>query len=134
MWLFTTHGFFSVVCARSGDGGPENPIDPGVMVIRARTVEHLKLLAKRFPGQLGKRAIVRFRGTDYAYRIFVPSSVWQAVAELLASEIDYGNFKDEVFVRHGANDYEESLHEVWRVMRQLQAAGSEPSLFDRRKT
>ena len=28
MWIFTKHGFFSVVCARRGDGSHSQPVEP----------------------------------------------------------------------------------------------------------
>lgn len=38
MWLFTRYGFFSVVCARQGDGSHVMPVDPDRMMVRARVV------------------------------------------------------------------------------------------------
>ena len=36
MWLFTKHGFFSVVCARQGNGKHGQLIDTARLVVRAR--------------------------------------------------------------------------------------------------
>lgn len=44
MWIFTRHGFFSVVCARKEQGGPGEAIDPDLLMVRARTRHHLKAL------------------------------------------------------------------------------------------
>jgi hypothetical protein len=37
MWIFTRYGFFSVVCARQGEGQPGQPVDPDRVMIRARS-------------------------------------------------------------------------------------------------
>ena len=61
-------------------------------------------------------------GTDYAFRISVPKSVWSQVLVGLNEEMDYDNFKSKV-ARHQGHDgaaYEHSLHDVWSVMNRLQ--------------
>jgi len=122
MWIFTKYGFFSIVYARKGKGERGQPIDPKHLMVRARMRTHLDSLMARFPGQLGQCEIREFAGTDYAYRLFVPKTAWMQVVSELADEIDYGNFKSEVAHYQGdqADAYEQSLHEVWSVMNQLQ--------------
>jgi hypothetical protein len=122
MWIFTKHGFFSVVCARKGDGRHDQPIDLGRFMIRARVRTHLEALKKLFPDLLGQCEIHEFAGTDYAFRIFIDKPVWSQVLSGLAEEIDYDNFKDKVARHQGSAGaaYEHSLHEVWSVMRELQ--------------
>lgn len=34
MWIFTKFGFYSLVCARQGDGRYGQPVDPGRMMVR----------------------------------------------------------------------------------------------------
>lgn len=122
MWLFTKHGFFSVVCARQGDGSYGQPVDPDRLMVRARVRSHLEKLKERFVDLLADCDIMEFAGTDYAFRIFVPKSAWQQVLVGLAEEMDYDNFKSEVARFQGENgaDYEHSLHDVWSVMNKLQ--------------
>jgi hypothetical protein len=122
MWLFTKYGFYSSVCARQGDGGHGQPVDPNRIMVRCRLKEHLDALKERFPELLGDCEIKEFSGTDYAFRIFVEKTVWSKVLVGLNEEMDYDNFKSKV-ARHqgGAGaDYEHSLHEVWSVMNRLQ--------------
>jgi hypothetical protein len=120
MWLFTKHGFYSVVRARQGDGRYGQPIDEERLMVRARLRQHLEALKLRFPAVLGQIEILAFPGSDYAFRIFVPTTTWVTVAAELANEISYDNFKAEVTRGSAGNDYEAALHKVWSVMNRLQ--------------
>ena len=122
MWLFTKYGFYSAVCARQGDGGHGQPVDPGRIMVRARLRTHLNALKDRFPDLLGGCDIKEFVGTDYAFRIFVDKPVWSQVLVELTDDMDYDNFKSEVARFQGKNgkNYEHSLHDVWSVMYKLQ--------------
>lgn len=120
MWLFTKYGFYSVVCARQGDGGYGQPIDERRLMVRARLRHHLETLITRFSAALGDAEILAFPGSDYAFRIFVPKAAWVAVAAELADEIAYDNFKAEVGRGSAGDDYEAALHDVWIVMHRLQ--------------
>jgi hypothetical protein len=122
MWLFTKHGFFSVVCARHGDGTQGQPIDTARLMVRARVRGHLEALKERCPDHLGLSEISTFAGTDYAFRMFVDTQVWSRVLSELALETDYDNFKRQVTRHQGAAGvpYEQALHDVWAVMYRLQ--------------
>jgi hypothetical protein len=131
MWIFTRYGFFSVVCARSGSGRADDPIDPERAMVRARVHEHLVALVDRFSGLLRDVTIHESASADYAYRLFVEKDVWERVLSALAAEMDYDNFKGEV-ARPRKREvpgrlslvarlaYEEALHDVWEVMYRLQ--------------
>ena len=122
MWIFTKHGFFSAVCARRGNGDYGQPVDPDRIMVRSRLSAHLQALQERFPDLLGACDIKEFAGSDYAFRLFVPKSVWVEVLAGLAAETDYDNFKSEVGQHQGAAGaaYEHSLHDVWSIMYRLQ--------------
>jgi len=122
MWIFTKYGFYSAVCARQGDGGHGQPVDPGRIMVRARLRTHIEALKDRFSDLLGDCEIKEFVGTDYAFRIFVDKPVWSQVLVGLADDMDYDNFKSEVarFQRRDGDAYEHSLHKVWSVMYELQ--------------
>lgn len=122
MWLFTKYGFFSVVCARQGDGAYGNLVDTGRMMVRARASEHLENLKAKFPDELGNCTIILTKDTDYACRLFVDKSAWISVAAALAEETDYDNFKSAVSRHLGpkGTEYGNRLHEVWDVMMKLQ--------------
>lgn len=122
MWLFTKYGFYSAVCARQGDGGHGQPVDPNRIMVRARLRRHLEALKDRFGDLFGGCDIKEFVGTDYAFRIFVDKPVWSQVLVELTEDMDYDNFKSEVARVQGSDGaaYEHSLHEVWSVMHRLQ--------------
>jgi hypothetical protein len=112
----------SAVCARQGGGKHGRPVDPDRMMIRARVRGHLEALKKRFLDLVGKIEIQDSAEMDYAFRLFMPKSVWVQVLAGLAEETDYDNFKSEVAHHQGKAGaaYEHSLHEVWSVMHKLQ--------------
>jgi hypothetical protein len=122
MWIFTKHGFFSAVCARKGNGKRGQPVDPDRIMVRARVRSHLEVLKQRFADLLAECEIKDFAGTDYAFRIFVPKTVWAQVVSGLVEETDYDNFKEEAARHQGRAGaaYVHSLSEVWSVMNQLQ--------------
>lgn len=106
MWVFTQHGFFSVV---RGDDTilPDGSSEPTVQV-RARYRQHLEELRVRFPEQLGDAQVIgyddpeyeeEYRDRDYEYRLFVPEPVWQELATALAADVTYSNFKGRVHAR-----------------------------------
>jgi hypothetical protein len=122
MWIFTKYGFFSIVCARRGNGRYAQLVDPERIMVRARVRGHLEALQKRFPDLLAESVILDSVGTDYAHRLFVPKAVWARAMSALTEEIDYDNFKSKVARHHSGVglDYEHSLHDVWSVMHRLQ--------------
>ena len=122
MWVFTKYGFFSAVCARQGEGGHRQSIDPDRIMVRARVRSHLEAIKERFSDLLASCDIKEFVGTDYAYRLFMDKPVWSQVLVGLNEDLDYDNFKSEVgrFQGREGAAYEHSLHEVWAVMYRLQ--------------
>ena len=125
MWLFTKHGFFSVVCARQGDGRRGRPVDTTRLMERASVRGHLEALKNRWPGDLGQCEIQTFAGTDYAFRMFVDKAVWSRVLAGLVLDTGYDNFKSAVARHQGdaGSSYEHALHDVWSVMYGLQETG-----------
>ena len=123
MWIFTKHGFFSAVCARQGNGSHSQSVDPNRIMVRARVKSHLEALKTHFSELMTGCEIQESKGTDYAYRLFVPKSEWIKVVAALAEETDYDNFKSEVAHHQGRAGaaYEHSLHDVWSVMHKLQS-------------
>lgn len=125
MWIFTRYGFFSAVCARAGDGGHGQAVDPDRVMVRTRLLSHLQNLKDRFGPILADHEIQETVGVDYAYRLFVPKSAWIRIVGELTEEIDYDNFKSEVVHYQGTEgrSYENALHDVWSVMHRLQIRG-----------
>lgn len=124
IWIFTKYGFYSVVCARQGNGSRHQPADPDRLMVRARRREHLERLQSRFSDVLGPAEIKVYQGTDYPVRLFVEKAVWTQVSAELAAELDYDNFKAEVGEslkdQPDSGPYLDSLHRVWEVMVQIE--------------
>lgn len=122
MWIFTKYGFYSVVCARTGNGHHGQPVDPDRLMVRARLRGHLEALQARFADLLSDCEIQDSAGTDYAFRCFMPKTTWVQVLAGLAAETDYDNFKSAVAQHPGRAGaaYQAALHDVWGVMYELQ--------------
>jgi hypothetical protein len=113
MWLFTRYGFYSVVCAVGPDGG----IDHDTMAVRARCVDHLVRLQQRFPALAGTDIIESPHG-DYHWRLMISRRRWTEIAEELAAEIDWTNFRNEVTACQALNGrhYLDAIQDVWDRM------------------
>jgi hypothetical protein len=118
MWIFTTHGFFSITRTRQ---------QPEMMQIRARQKEHLQNLQKRFTadgfGMLGN--IIETPDADYRFRIITEPATVQIVLANLADDINYPNFKSACHAA-GFDDnrtYINALHAVWTTMYSTQQIG-----------
>ena len=90
MWLFTVHGYFSVVVSKE---------EPGKIMVRARALEHMVSLIEQIKENIPTIYAEHHRtpDADYPHRLIMSQNDWMHVAEMLAEEIDYTNFKDEVF-------------------------------------
>lgn len=110
MWLFTKHGFYSVVAHRD---------EPDMVLVRARIKSDLEALVA-VARSLDINEPLDIKETpraDYAYRIFMPRRVWNVLAAHLTAAIDYPNFKAAV---HGDGVRDNAYMSIWRVMVNLQ--------------
>ena len=115
MWLFTKHGFYSVIADAEV---PEN------VIIRARDkgdLERLKALFRKFyPGStLATAPIYDSLYSDYRYRVFCPKGDFEAATALLARDVDYGNLKTEIG-KAGDGGRDMAYMSVWSAMRHWQ--------------
>jgi len=97
MWIFTPYGFFSVVNKTQLDDNGDIP--DGILEtieVRTRHREHLELLIERFPDEIGEESIFERIGTDYEYRIVIDERQWITLGAMLAADVTYPNFKDEI--------------------------------------
>lgn len=116
MWIFTRHGFFSIVRSRQ---------DPTRLMIRARNLQHLVTLQAHLVGKEGAGALGEILETpdaDYRWRWIVEPQQAVAILALLASEIDYPCFKSECQRALGDSIYQCALHGVWNGMHRMQQA------------
>ncbi len=117
MWLFTRYGFYSIACADKHD----RSLDPGTVMVRARSIDHLRNLQERFPA-LAAGEILTWPKRDYRYRLILPKKSWVAIIAELAQEQEWSNFKDQAEEFQGVQGkrYVRALHDVWSVMYRLQ--------------
>jgi hypothetical protein len=106
MWMITTQGFYSVV---------EHRDDPNMMIVRARVKKDLENLKRQLPDL----RVYEDRSADYLYRADVSRDDWMRAAALLAGDVNYPNFKNEVDHRQGKNRH--SIYSrVWGVLADLE--------------
>lgn len=114
MWLFTRHGFFSIVRSHQ---------TPSLLMIRARNRKHLvrlqsSLIGKDGAGALGE--ILETPDVDYRWRWIVEPQQAVAILAQLAREIDYPCFKSECQRALDDPIYQRKLHDVWGAMHHMQ--------------
>ena len=85
MWVFTNHGFYSIV--RILDTNPEK------FWIRSRRREHLNTY-------FSEERIIESYGSDYQYRVEINKEELSEIFSYLPEEIDYSNFKDSIKDKH----------------------------------
>ena len=78
MWVFTNHGFYSIV--KIIDTNPEK------FWIRSRRREHLNTF-------FSEERIIESYGSDYQYRVEISKDELSEIFSYLPQEIDYTNFK-----------------------------------------
>jgi len=97
MWVFTKHGFVSIVKSENS---------PQFLLVRSRFEGHIEAL---FPTV----HVSEVYAADYPYRALVQKPlVTQKLQELVAS-IDYGNFNDAVKESH----YHDACREVSSILK-----------------
>ncbi len=113
MWLFTKHGFFSIVRK-----------SPNEYHIRARVRQDLEDLRESV--RLVKE-ISESDDADYRYRLVVGGEVYRTIMMHLLQSVDYDNFKAKIATTEGQRGKLHSYHQVWDVMRRLQDEESDRS-------
>lgn len=108
MWIFTTSGFLSVVAHHDR---------PGDLLVRARVLADLQA----FCAATDAPAPIETPSRDYRWRTIAPAAVFATYLAGQAEAIDYGNFKNAVAARQGA-DRAHRYHDVWDTMYELQLA------------
>lgn len=82
-------------------------------MIRGRVRADLEALLPILEPFARDRRVIVTEDSDYRYRLVVDTDEWLRVAEVLAAEVDYVNFKDRVhrFNPRRARTY----HRVWDI-------------------
>jgi hypothetical protein len=116
MWLFSEHGFLSVV---------KHKFIPGHVMVRARVKEDAEDLVARL-AKLGERTEVKETPDgDYRFRITCTKKNMARVVTGLIEEMGYTNFKDRVH-ENGEPDRDRAYMGVWSEMNHLQSKRQNP--------
>lgn len=119
MWLFTEKGFYSVVIDAQHDGR---------MLIRARCRQDAFNLYNAHHETLASMTEPTSDATrDYRWRLSVSKADWIELAALLASEIDYGNFKSACHKRPDQDSKAGALMKVWQILADVQREENYPT-------
>ena len=107
MWLFTSHGFLSIVADRDR---------PDRLLVRGRTREDVGFFCEA----VGDGVPIETPDADYRWRVTAPVDLVAWFVQQQVLQIDYPNFKDAVAGRQG-HERAHTYMGVWSVMRRLQA-------------
>ncbi len=107
MWVMTTVGFFSVT---------ESPTVKGHLQVRARCRADLEGLLDRVDA---RNKIVRTPSADYLWRVVVRPRTWARWISILALDVDYRNFKDEI--KKENPERAKTYEKVWMECRSIEA-------------
>ena len=102
MWLFTNTGFVSAV--QIGQD----------LVVRSRDRDSLEPIS-----ELAGKPILNTPKSDYPYRVITNHETFAKWANHMALNIDYSNFKSEVFQVRGP-EYAHALTRVWSDMHEVE--------------
>lgn len=106
MWLFTKFGFFSVV----------NKGDKDELTVRSRTKSDLDRLRNHYLPSLSPSRV--HEGTDYPWRATTSSTALGEAMRVIAQDIDYANFKDEVALGLG-KDRAKCYGKIWSALHDM---------------
>ena len=104
MWLFTRWGFYSIACARQGDGGNENEINSHSLVIEAFSQQHLEALKAHLPDLIGNSFIQEVAESELRFHMIVDKNIWSQVMLSLSQELNYDDFREEMVQKHSMDD------------------------------
>lgn len=103
MWLFTVHGFYSIVQKK-----------PNEWHVRAREKQDLENL-RRLSGVFAK-VEKSWPGSDYPWRMIVGKQQKARIIKALGEDVEYTNFKSEVGRRADQAAKLPAYHEIWAIM------------------
>jgi len=103
MWLFTSRGFYSVVTTNSG----------GDYVVRGRVRSDVEALLPAVEPFGRDRQVIETSSSDYRYRLVIDTDEWLRIAEVLAAEVDYANFKSRIARSNPTRA--KTYHRIWDI-------------------
>ena len=110
MWLVTDRGFYSVV-----DKGDRE----GYVCVRARVSGDIDNLFELDSMKQYAGGVIETHDSDYRYRVYVRRDDWIRAAADLAAQIDYSNFKSQVYRTQG-RERAHTYMKAWSALFDLQ--------------
>lgn len=111
MWIFTQHGYLSVVQHFDPTPGAE-------LLIRARNRRHLAACLSRVVESGDVESMIRHTpDADYPWRAFVSRDLVRRLVVEAVDALDYSNFKGRCSRTWGADA--DMLHDVWSETHRL---------------
>lgn len=107
MWLFTVHGFYSIVQK-----------EDGTFHIRSRSKRDLMNL--RDLAGIKASPEKSYPGSDYPWRLIVTTTEKDLAIVTLSCDIEYSNFKAAVALEPDQASKLPAYHEIWAAMRRTQ--------------
>lgn len=120
MWIQHPRlGAFSIVLA---DDRHTHQPDPDMVMIRARRVEHLRLLQQACPSLADAEITDSRPYHDYAWRIIAPKSSFVQALRVLGEGLSYRNVKNTAHdaEEHVGTPYVSALHRIWSTLHAIQ--------------
>lgn len=110
MWLFTKHGFYSIVRHRD---------HANRFILRGRTVEDVETIRTILTSNnwIDVDEVDTITGTDYLARITINANQLQWLFSYFARSLDYPNFKNAA---HDGTTRDATYMQVWSTMRRWQ--------------
>lgn len=114
MWLFTRHGFFSIVQDETATkAGPT----PDYLLVRARCFADIRQFVALLDGLDCHVCWHETPDKDYRFRLSAPAEKVAEVVQKLTCGVNYPNFKRVV---HGELYRDRAYAECWGAMAELQ--------------
>lgn len=101
MWLYTQHGFYSIVAHRD---------QPGRFLVRARRQVDLDNLRSIACLPAGSQSTP---DADYHFRLTITAAELARVMTFLGNTVDYPNFKNRIAARPDQADRIHIYHAIW---------------------
>jgi hypothetical protein len=106
MWIFTKHGFFSIVKKKYRE--QDKPYQ-----IRSRALNDLENLIEKTSLDA---EIIETPYADYFFRIIIGDNDLLKIFKVLQEDLDYDNFKSMIAKQDDQKDKLDSYHKIWNVM------------------
>ena len=117
MWIFTQHGYLSIVQHFSPKPGAE-------LLVRARCRRHLAACLQQVVSMVEAEDMIQHTpGGDYPWRAVTSRDLVRKLAAAAVDALDYQNFKGRCSITWGSDS--DVLHDVWSATSELTPASEQ---------